>query len=89
VKWLKNVRLVSPARSDRSAAAVESLGADVRRGDLDDLDGLIALARATGVAGYLGDGNNRWPSADTRDVGRLYRLAIESAPAGSRLHAVA
>ncbi|HEX3782229.1 MAG TPA: SDR family oxidoreductase [Pseudonocardiaceae bacterium] len=51
--------------------------------------GLIALARASGVAGYLGDGNNRWPSADTRDVGRLYRLALESAPAGSRLHAVA
>jgi hypothetical protein len=41
------------------------------------------------VAGYPGDGNNRWPAADTRDVGRLYRLALESAPAGSRLHAVA
>jgi nucleoside-diphosphate-sugar epimerase len=50
---------------------------------------LIAIARATGIAGYLGDGTNRWPSADTRDVGRLYRLALESAPAGSRLHAVA
>ncbi len=53
------------------------------------VSGLIAIARATGVAGYLGDGTNRWPSADTRDVGRLYRLALESAPAGSRLHAVA
>jgi len=52
------------------------------------VSGLIAIARATGVAGYLGDGTNRWPSADTRDVGRLYRLALESAPAGSRLHAV-
>jgi nucleoside-diphosphate-sugar epimerase len=50
---------------------------------------LIAVARATGIAGYLGDGANRWPSTDTRDVGRLYRLALESAPAGSRLHAVA
>jgi nucleoside-diphosphate-sugar epimerase len=53
------------------------------------IDGLMAIARATGVAGHLGDGNNRWPSADTRDVGRLYRLALESAPGGSRLHAVA
>ncbi len=53
------------------------------------ISGLIAIARATGIAGYLGDGTNRWPSADTRDVGRLYRLALESAPAGSRLHAVA
>jgi nucleoside-diphosphate-sugar epimerase len=48
------------------------------------VSGLIAIARATGVAGYLGDGSNRWPAADTRDVGRLYRLALESAPAGSR-----
>jgi nucleoside-diphosphate-sugar epimerase len=53
------------------------------------ISGLIAIARETGVAGYPGDGNNRWPATDTRDVGRLYRLALESAPAGSRLHAVA
>lgn len=58
-------------------------------GRLGFVSGLIAIARASGVAGYLGDGSNRWPSADTRDVGRLYRLALESAPAGSRLHAVA
>ena len=38
---------------------------------------------------YVGDGNDRWPSAETRDVGRVYRLALESVPAGSRLHAVA
>ncbi|HET6501700.1 MAG TPA: SDR family oxidoreductase [Amycolatopsis sp.] len=53
------------------------------------VSGLIGIARATGIAGYLGGGNNRWPAAGTRDVGRLYRLALESAPAGSRLHAVA
>ena len=53
------------------------------------VSGLIEIARAAGFAGYPGDGNNRWPSADARDVGRLYRLALESAPAGSRLHAVA
>ncbi|MEV5752624.1 SDR family oxidoreductase [Actinoallomurus sp. NPDC052308] len=51
--------------------------------------GLIAIAQATGVAGYLGDGTNRWPATGTRDVGRLYLRALESAPAGSRLHAVA
>jgi nucleoside-diphosphate-sugar epimerase len=50
---------------------------------------LIGIARATGVAGYLGDGENRWPSVHTRDAARLYRLALEKAPAGSRLHAVA
>lgn len=50
--------------------------------------GMIAIAEATGVSGYAGDGSNRWPAADTRDVARLYRLALEAAPAGSRLHAV-
>lgn len=28
---------------------------------------------------------NRWPAAHTLDVGRLYRLALEKAPAGSQL----
>jgi len=50
---------------------------------------LIGIARNTGVAGYVGDGSNRWPSVHTRDAARLYRLALEAAPAGSRLHGVA
>jgi nucleoside-diphosphate-sugar epimerase len=37
----------------------------------------------------VGDGANRGPSVHTLDAARLYRLALESAPAGSRLHAVA
>jgi nucleoside-diphosphate-sugar epimerase len=49
---------------------------------------LIAIARAKGVSGYLGDGANRWPAGHTLDAGRLYRLALDKAPAGSRLHAV-
>jgi nucleoside-diphosphate-sugar epimerase len=50
---------------------------------------LIGVARQTGVSGYVEDGSNRWPSAHTLDVARVYRLALESAPAGTRLHAVA
>jgi nucleoside-diphosphate-sugar epimerase len=49
---------------------------------------LIAIAKQTGVAGYPGDGANRWPAGHTLDVGHLYRLALEDAPAGTRWHAV-
>lgn len=49
---------------------------------------LISTARAAGVSGYVGDGTNRWPAGHTLDVTHLYRLALEEAPAGSRLHAV-
>ena len=50
---------------------------------------LIGFAREHGAAGYLGDGANRWPAVHTLDAARAYRLAIESAPAGTRIHAVA
>lgn len=50
---------------------------------------LIGIARANGRAGYAGDGSNRWPAVHTLDAARLFRLALEEAPAGSRLHAVA
>ncbi|NEW70617.1 SDR family oxidoreductase [Streptomyces rhizosphaericus] len=50
---------------------------------------LIKIARDTGVSGYVGDGTNRWPAGHTLDVGRLYRLALEKAPAGSQLYAAA
>src|SRR3954447_1127200 len=43
-------QVVGLARSDASAEAVTALGAEVRRGDLDDLDGLrAAAAEADGV----------------------------------------
>lgn len=50
---------------------------------------LIGIAREKGVSGYVGDGLNRWPAVHVRDAARLFRLAVEQAPAGSVLHAVA
>jgi nucleoside-diphosphate-sugar epimerase len=49
---------------------------------------LVGFARQRGVAGYVGDGTNRWPAVHRSDAARLARLAVEAAPAGSVLHAV-
>ena len=58
-------------------------------GDHGFLAALVGIARARGVSGYLGDGSNRWPAVHRFDAAHLFRLAVEGAPAGSTLHAVA
>lgn len=58
-------------------------------GDNGFMATLVTIARAKGVSGYLGDGANRWPAVHRLDAARLFRLAVEKAPAGSVLHGVA
>ncbi len=50
---------------------------------------LTEMARQNGVVGYPGDGAQRWPAVHALDAAVLFRLALESAPAGTSWHAVA
>jgi nucleoside-diphosphate-sugar epimerase len=58
------------------------------QGDNGFIPAAIGFARGQGAAAYVGDGANRWPAVHRDDAARLFRLALESAPAGSVLHAV-
>jgi nucleoside-diphosphate-sugar epimerase len=58
-------------------------------GDHGFMAALVGIARDKGVSGYIGDGTNRWPAVHRLDSAHLFRLALDKAPAGSTLHAVA
>jgi nucleoside-diphosphate-sugar epimerase len=93
-----------PALSPRQASATATYAlasrgirssvvrlAPTNHGDGDNgfMATLVAIARDRGVSGYIGDGSNRWPAVHRLDTAHLFRLAVENAPAGSTLHAVA
>ena len=52
--------------------------------------GLLArMARQNGACLYPGDGSQRWPAVHALDAAVLFRLVLETAPAGTAWHAVA
>ncbi|WP_129659367.1 SDR family oxidoreductase [Rothia uropygialis] len=49
---------------------------------------LAQAARDSGIAGYPGDGHQRWPAVHAKDAASLFRIALENAPGGTAWHAV-
>jgi nucleoside-diphosphate-sugar epimerase len=58
-------------------------------GDHGFIATLVAIARDKGISGYVDAGTNCWPAVHRFDAAQLVRLTLESAPAGTSVHAVA
>ncbi|WP_199435305.1 SDR family oxidoreductase [Qaidamihabitans albus] len=58
-------------------------------GDHGFISIVAQAARRRGASVYPGEGGNRWPAVHRSDAAHLVRLGLESAPAGTILHAAA
>ncbi|WP_448061058.1 SDR family oxidoreductase [Cellulomonas hominis] len=84
----ENLALDAVSRGIRSVA-VRFAPSVHGSGDWGFVNFLAAAARERGVSGYIGDGSAEWSAVHVTDAARLIRLGLESAPAGTRMHAVA
>ncbi len=80
--------LALASRGVRSAAV--RLPRTVHNNGSGGFAGLMTnFARRSGVAGYPGDGAQRWPAVHALDAAVLFRIALERAEGGTSWHAVA
>lgn len=76
--------IVMKSAKDGVRACIIALGRSVHGdGDKGFVPQLIQIARQKGFAAFVGNGANRWPAIHRLDAAKLFRLALESAPAGS------
>lgn len=57
-------------------------------GDSGFIAAFVKFARQKQAPAYIGDESNRWSAVHRDDAAQLVRLALESLPAGTVLHAV-
>jgi nucleoside-diphosphate-sugar epimerase len=88
-RWATAELVLSLASGNVRSSVVRLPPTNHGDGDHGFIAALVGIARAKGVSGYIGDGANRWPAVHRLDSGHLFKLAIDGAPAGSTLHAVA
>lgn len=83
--------------TENAARAVLTSGVDVRIVRLPQVhdpvkQGLISFyidhARASGFAGYVGKGDDRWAAAHVDDVARMFAAVLERGSCGETYHAV-
>jgi nucleoside-diphosphate-sugar epimerase len=87
---MENAQITVSLASRRVRSSIVRLSPTVHGdGDNGFMASIVGIAREKGASGYVGDGSNRWPAVHRLDAARLFRLALEEAPAGSVLHAVA
>jgi nucleoside-diphosphate-sugar epimerase len=88
-RWATSELVLSMADRGVRSSVVRLSPTNHGEGDHGFVASLVGIARDKGVSGYIGEGANRWPAVHRLDSAHLFRLAVERAPAGSTLHAVA
>lgn len=58
------------------------------KGDKGFMPFIINQARTNGVAGYPGEGKNRWTGVHRKDAAKLFRLAVEKGAKGALYNAI-